>query len=171
MSEKRAHSPDAEEVPPSSGAVVLSTKKQKTGSEIVIGTVTKEGIKRTSNLQAPIMQLIGHGAEIFSLKFAPDGQTMASGSFDKLIFLWKTYGDCPNYMMLKVGIVTALMHPPCMPPCMRMTVPMACSHACRVTRMQYWRCNGRAMAKEYCPVRPTRRCGTSCVGSCMWSRP
>ena len=133
MSEKRAHSPDAEEVLPSSGAVVLSTKKQKTGSEIVIGTVTKEGIKRTSNLQAPIMQLIGHGAEIFSLKFAPDGQTMASGSFDKLIFLWKTYGDCPNYMMLKVGISASLMHTPMLamhpPPAGLDGRWLACMHA------------------------------------------
>jgi WD40 repeat protein len=61
-----------------------------------------QGIKRTSNLQAPIMQLTGHGAEIYSLKFSPDGQALASGSFDRHIFLWKTYEDCPNYMMLKV---------------------------------------------------------------------
>lgn len=100
MAEKRAHSPDVEDL--SGGAITLS-KKIKTGGEIVIGTVDKLGIKRTSNLQAPIMQLIGHGAEVYSMKFNPDGQTLASGSFDKLIFLWKTFGDCPNYMMLKVS--------------------------------------------------------------------
>jgi Prp8 binding protein len=102
MSEKRPHSPNGHVEPADTfvdGSIVL--KKQKLGSEIIVGTVTKEGIKRTSNLQAPIMQLTGHGAEIYSLKFSPDGQALASGSFDRHIFLWKTYEDCPNYMMLK----------------------------------------------------------------------
>ena len=98
MSEKRAHSPERDSL---SGAIVLG-KKQKTGGEIVIGSVTKDGVKRTSNLQAPIMQLIGHGAEVYSMKFSPDGQSLASGSFDKLVYLWRTFGDCPNYMILKV---------------------------------------------------------------------
>ncbi|KAG1666813.1 hypothetical protein FOA52_011654 [Chlamydomonas sp. UWO 241] len=75
-------------------------KKQKTGGAIV-GTVTKEGIKRTSNLQAPIMQLSGHGAEVFSLNFSPDGLSIASGGFDKLVYLWRTFGECENYMVMK----------------------------------------------------------------------
>ena len=98
MSEKRAHSPDGDSL---AGAIVLG-KKQKTGSEIIVGSVTKEGIKRTSNLQAPIMQLIGHGAEVYSMKFSPDGQSLASGAFDKLVYLWRTFGECENFMMLKV---------------------------------------------------------------------
>ena len=63
-----------------------------------------QGIKRTSNLLAPIMQLTGHGGEVYSVRFNPDGECLASGSFDKLIYLWKTYGECPNYMVLKVGM-------------------------------------------------------------------
>mmetsp|Transcript_6200 Transcript_6200/g.13514 ORF Transcript_6200/g.13514 Transcript_6200/m.13514 type:complete len:357 (+) Transcript_6200:226-1296(+) len=103
MAEKRSLSPEIEEVnangEDTGSAIVL--KKQRTDNEIVVGTVTKEGIKRTSNLQAPIMQLSGHGGEVFSLRFSPDGQCIASGSFDKLLFLWRTYGECENYAMLK----------------------------------------------------------------------
>lgn len=62
---------------------------------------TKDGVTRTSGLLAPTMLLTGHGAEVFSVKFSPDGQTVASGSHDKHIFLWNTYGECANFMLLK----------------------------------------------------------------------
>jgi len=62
-----------------------------------------QGIKRTSRLQAPIMLLTGHAGEVFTMKFSPGGDVVASGSFDKHIFLWNTYGDCENFMMLKGG--------------------------------------------------------------------
>ena len=66
---------------------------------------TAQGIKRTSNLHAPIMQLSGHSSEIYSLKFSPDGQSLASGSFDRLIYLWRVFGEsCENYMVLKVRV-------------------------------------------------------------------
>ncbi|KAK9814586.1 hypothetical protein WJX72_008235 [[Myrmecia] bisecta] len=91
---KRQLSPDVED-----GALVV--KKQKTDGEMVVGTKTKEGIKRTSNLQVPIMLLSGHAGEVFTVKFSPNGRTIASGSHDKHIFLWHTYGECENYMMLK----------------------------------------------------------------------
>lgn len=99
MSEKRAHSPEVEEVV--EGGTSAIVKKQKTEEGSIVGTVTKQGIKRTSNLLAPIMQLTGHGGEVYSVRFNPDGECLASGSFDKLIYLWKTYGECPNYMVLK----------------------------------------------------------------------
>ena len=60
-----------------------------------------QGIKRTSRLQAPIMLLTGHAGEVSTMKFSPGGEIVASGSFDKHIFLWNTYGDCENFMMLK----------------------------------------------------------------------
>ncbi|KAI9021902.1 WD40-repeat-containing domain protein [Hyaloraphidium curvatum] len=66
----------------------------------VSGALTKT-IKRTSALQAPIMLLTGHAGEVFTTKFSPDGQHIASGSFDQQIFLWNTYGDCTNYNVLK----------------------------------------------------------------------
>lgn len=100
MAEKRAHSPELEELDADTGAITLA-KKARTDDQIVVGTVTKEGISRTSNLSAPIIQLSGHEGEVFSLRFSPDGQCLASASFDKSIFLWRTYDENENYMVIK----------------------------------------------------------------------
>eukprot|EP00245_Coleochaete_scutata_P004081 TRINITY_DN16308_c0_g1_i1.p1 TRINITY_DN16308_c0_g1~~TRINITY_DN16308_c0_g1_i1.p1 ORF type:complete len:363 (-),score=58.72 TRINITY_DN16308_c0_g1_i1:310-1398(-) len=64
-------------------------------------TVTKDGFRRTSSLEGPIMLLTGHGAAVNSLKFNPAGDCVASGSTDKEIFLWRVHGDCENFMVLK----------------------------------------------------------------------
>jgi len=56
--------------------------------------------ERTSSLEAPTMQLTGHKAEVFSVKFSPNGRNLASGSFDKEIFLWNI-SDCSNYNVLR----------------------------------------------------------------------
>ncbi|KAG5961710.1 hypothetical protein E4U13_005745 [Claviceps humidiphila] len=55
---------------------------------------------RTSALQAPVMELSGHTGEIFTAKFDPTGNLIASGSMDRSIMLWRTYGDCENYGLL-----------------------------------------------------------------------
>ncbi|KAG8168902.1 hypothetical protein KVR01_001651 [Diaporthe batatas] len=55
---------------------------------------------RTSGLQAPVMELSGHSGEIFTAKFDPSGNLIASGSMDRSIMLWRTYGDCENYGLL-----------------------------------------------------------------------
>ncbi|KAK0386657.1 hypothetical protein NLU13_6492 [Sarocladium strictum] len=55
---------------------------------------------RTSALQAPVMELSGHSGEIFAAKFDPTGNLIASGSMDRSIMLWRTYGDCENYGVL-----------------------------------------------------------------------
>lgn len=39
--------------------------------------------------------------QVFTMRFSPEGDVIASGSHDKHIFLWRTYGECENYMMLK----------------------------------------------------------------------
>ena len=39
--------------------------------------------------------------QVFTMRFNPEGDVIASGSHDKHIFLWRTYGECENYMMLK----------------------------------------------------------------------
>jgi WD40 repeat protein len=60
-----------------------------------------QGMKRTSNLLAPIMQLVGHGGDVLTMRFSPDGQSVASGSFDRTILLWRTFDECENYMMMR----------------------------------------------------------------------
>jgi len=39
--------------------------------------------------------------KIFSVEFSPSGKHIASGSFDKTILLWNTYGECENYLLLR----------------------------------------------------------------------
>ncbi|GFR43186.1 hypothetical protein Agub_g4178 [Astrephomene gubernaculifera] len=80
---------------------IVPAKKARTDQELVVGTVTKDGITRTSNLSAPIIQLSGHAGELFSLRFSPDGQCLASSSFDKDIFCWRVYDENENYMVIK----------------------------------------------------------------------
>ncbi|GAQ79803.1 U5 snRNP-specific protein-like factor and related proteins [Klebsormidium nitens] len=63
--------------------------------------VTREGIRRTSSLQAPIMQLVGHESAVYTMKFSPNGENIASGSHDKHVFLWRVHNDCDNYLVLK----------------------------------------------------------------------
>uniref|UniRef100_M4BWC5 Uncharacterized protein n=1 Tax=Hyaloperonospora arabidopsidis (strain Emoy2) TaxID=559515 RepID=M4BWC5_HYAAE len=55
---------------------------------------------RTSKLLAPTMLLSGHSAAVYSLKFSPSGQHLASSSFDRSILLWNVYGECRNYNVL-----------------------------------------------------------------------
>lgn len=47
------------------------------------------------------MQLIGHAGEVYSMRFSPDGDCIASGSYDRTILLWRTYGECENYVLLR----------------------------------------------------------------------
>mmetsp|Transcript_18742 Transcript_18742/g.30815 ORF Transcript_18742/g.30815 Transcript_18742/m.30815 type:complete len:340 (-) Transcript_18742:702-1721(-) len=67
----------------------------------VEGQLIPAGVKRTSSLEAPIMLLTGHGGEIFTLRFSPNGKVLASGSFDKCIFLWNVQSECKNFSVLK----------------------------------------------------------------------
>ncbi|KAK0615215.1 WD40-repeat-containing domain protein [Bombardia bombarda] len=99
-SEKRPASDD-----PSGGQMVV--KRQNVGSSRALtrgasGTSSAlvQAAPRTSGLQAPVMELSGHEGEIFSAKFDPSGNLIASGSMDRTIMLWRTYGDCQNYGVL-----------------------------------------------------------------------
>ena len=46
------------------------------------------------------MLLTGHEGEIFSTKFSPQGDIIASGGYDRKIFLWNVYGECENWAVL-----------------------------------------------------------------------
>lgn len=46
------------------------------------------------------MQLSGHQGEVFSCKFHPDGETLASAGYDRQLFLWSTFGECENLAAL-----------------------------------------------------------------------
>lgn len=62
--------------------------------------MTMQGVRRTSNLLAPTMLLSGHGGEVFTVKFSPDGEVVASGSHDRQILLWRTFEECENFMLV-----------------------------------------------------------------------
>ncbi|EDV27593.1 uncharacterized protein TRIADDRAFT_37206 [Trichoplax adhaerens] len=47
------------------------------------------------------MLLTGHEGEIYTAKFHPDGEVLASASFERKIFLWNIYGECENYAILE----------------------------------------------------------------------
>ncbi|KAK7125120.1 hypothetical protein R3I94_019229 [Phoxinus phoxinus] len=59
------------------------------------------GPPRSSSLQAPIMLLSGHEGEVYCCKFHPNGATLASSGYDRLILMWNVYGECENYATLK----------------------------------------------------------------------
>lgn len=59
--------------------------------------ICRAQITRTSGLQAPIMELTGHSGEVYATRFDPSGAHIASGSMDRTIMLWHTYGQCENY--------------------------------------------------------------------------
>ena len=79
-------------------------KKPRTG-EIVPsgggGTLATSGPARTSELLAPIMLLTGHTGPVLTCKFSPDGQHVMTGSHDRLMLLWNTFGECENTLTLR----------------------------------------------------------------------
>lgn len=84
---------------------LVSTKRSRpdgTGNSgaIMISSGPPGAMKRTSSLKAPIMLLTGHEGEVFSTQFSPDGQSVASASFDRQIYLWNTQDECKNYAAL-----------------------------------------------------------------------
>jgi Prp8 binding protein len=88
------------------GSGALIVKKQKVNNEITLAAQSDQSkptgsVQRTSNLLAPIMLLTGHKAEVFSMKFSPNGKNIASASFDKTVCLWRVHGECENYAVLK----------------------------------------------------------------------
>ncbi|KAI1814424.1 WD40 repeat-like protein [Poronia punctata] len=87
------------------GAGQLIVKRQKPGTSTALSkrdgdsssSALVQSTVRTSNLEAPVMELTGHAGEIFSAKFDPTGNLIASGSMDRSILLWNAFGACENY--------------------------------------------------------------------------
>ncbi|KAJ6084493.1 hypothetical protein N7486_011293 [Penicillium sp. IBT 16267x] len=88
----------------------LVVKRKKSDADLNPGTAIVKGssqngaliqaIPRTSGLDAPIMELTGHSGEVFTVRFDRTAQHIASGSMDRSILLWNTYGQCENYGQL-----------------------------------------------------------------------
>jgi len=88
------------------GALVVPAMQQRNDFAIAQyneGTVIAHERPRRSNLQAPIMLLTGHEGEIYSSKFHPEGNIIASAGHERLIYLWMVYGDCDNFHVIKGG--------------------------------------------------------------------
>lgn len=62
---------------------------------------TNQDTIRTSSLNHPTMKLTGHKGSVYSLAFSPDGECLASGSFDMTCCLWSASGSCTNFNVLQ----------------------------------------------------------------------
>ena len=86
---------------------IVNIKRQASSALSVVDqrrqalTAVKEKPDRFSKLMAPTMKLEGHQGEIYTMKFAPHGIFLATAGFDKEVYVWETYGDCPHVMTLK----------------------------------------------------------------------
>ncbi|KAF9431622.1 hypothetical protein BGZ76_011920 [Entomortierella beljakovae] len=101
---------DKRKDPPTSEGVLIKRQKPEesssTSNAVTIQTKGASGaliqtVKRTSALKAPIMLLQGQGGELYTSKFSPSGDHIASAGEEKCIYLWNTYGECSNYGVIK----------------------------------------------------------------------
>jgi len=80
-------------------AMVPVAKKPR-GEMVVVGNrsraIMEAAPARCSNMEAPIMLLSGHKAEVYTGKFHPSGNWLASAGMERLIYLWNVYGECEN---------------------------------------------------------------------------
>jgi Prp8 binding protein len=109
MSEKAGEKRKLETIrdPKTGAATGFKAKKQKTAlikqteAEKIHEVVVASATQRTSQLDAPTMLLTGHQGHVYSSKFNPTGSMLASGSHEKLIYLWNVYGECENHTVMK----------------------------------------------------------------------
>ncbi|KAI0121028.1 WD40-repeat-containing domain protein [Xylariales sp. AK1849] len=103
MSEKRPRRQSDD--PGAAGQMIV--KRQNVGTSTALARrdgsssgALVQSAPRTSSLVAPLMELTGHSGEVFSAKFDPTGNLIASGSMDRSILLWRSHTDCENYGVL-----------------------------------------------------------------------
>eukprot|EP00730_Choanoeca_flexa_P015901 TRINITY_DN7408_c0_g1_i2.p1 TRINITY_DN7408_c0_g1~~TRINITY_DN7408_c0_g1_i2.p1 ORF type:complete len:352 (+),score=52.45 TRINITY_DN7408_c0_g1_i2:35-1090(+) len=90
-----------------STAMVAVPSSKRAKNEIVAANggrsqaIIASGPPRTSNLMAPVMELVGHAEAIHACTFSPSGNMLATAGFDREIYLWRTFGECENSMALK----------------------------------------------------------------------
>ncbi|KAL9021949.1 MAG: hypothetical protein Q9185_000820 [Variospora sp. 1 TL-2023] len=86
------------------GSSQLVVKRQKSNVDLSDGkpvTITDGNATGRTLMQAsPVTELTGHTGEVFATRFDGAGQMIASGSMDRSIMLWKTYGQCDNFGVL-----------------------------------------------------------------------
>lgn len=85
------------------GGELVAVPEKKLRTEIVAAgnsSLQQTGYSRTSNLSAPIMLLTGHEGDIFTAKFHPDGDFLASAGFERRIYFWNVYGESDNFAVL-----------------------------------------------------------------------
>ena len=92
--------------PPPEMAMVVAKRPAETAlvaSDAKRGALATRDAKpdRFSRLMAPTMKVEGHKGAINSMKFAPNGVFFATGSYDKQIYLWEVYGECPHVTTLQ----------------------------------------------------------------------
>lgn len=51
--------------------------------------------KKQQNFEASFL-FSGHKSEIYTAKFHPSGNWLASAGMERLIYLWNVYGECEN---------------------------------------------------------------------------
>jgi len=89
---------------PAGQMVLVPQKKARAGEMVIVNNaaraVVASNVPRTSNMEAPIMLLTGHAGEVYTGKFHPEGQVLASSGFDRQIYLWNVYGECENVSVL-----------------------------------------------------------------------
>lgn len=79
----------------------MALVKRPGDNGVLVELPKKQKPTRYSDLQAPTMKLEGHQAAVNTMKFAGNGVYLASGSFDKNIYIWEVFGECPHTMTLK----------------------------------------------------------------------
>merc|ERR1719435_734649 len=84
--------------------VLVPQKKARAGEMVIVNNaaraVVASNVPRTSNMEAPIMLLTGHSGEIYTGKFHPEGNLLATGGHERLVYLWQVYGECDNVSIM-----------------------------------------------------------------------